>query len=415
MTKISVGQLAYLSVVLRNKLNGTKTEGISLLNRHFVNNLHVYGRALDKAKALNLTLPRRVGGSKMEKLSAEIQLELGVLPAWKDSNWKEPNWLFLAYLLVFDAQLERNEKRCKSGQRWIHVDAHCRAVHFATKECKSPQDSVILSFLNFDEIQKITESFKSISEGQEFGSVIEANKLAPHGLRETTRCLLEIDELVVKKISPVTQNEIERVCKEQAMFWDKKEDPEAATIRVRGIIHEDLLRRKLQKCLNVQETVKNRKKQSKERWKVISPSPFQNKGNVLVRNIQPFTVQLWITTCFFIVMLTCILMTPQESFSNGIAWWYFQLGAIVVGGFILFSPLIIGEDESPKIDLINLIGMTTIFTVLLLLIGQETYKFGIAWWHFILGGLIGSVSSIILNPLLRALITKERVCFSSNI
>jgi hypothetical protein len=60
---------------------------------------------------------------------------------------------------------------------------------------------------------------------------------------KTLRCLLEIQERNLG-ISVPEEREINENCSLEAKRWDQKVDPEASRIRVRGLVHEELMRKK---------------------------------------------------------------------------------------------------------------------------------------------------------------------------
>ena len=433
---ISLDQLAYLSIALRARLLTAP-----LLHPHLTKNLRVYGRALAKAKALGLVIPRRVGNGRQElaqKLKCSLRLE----------GWKDVNFEILSSLLIFDAQLDRNQKRCENGRRYLHVEVHCLALHFASKEGVLTNDPVIQSFLKSGEVSLISESFEEVRTGSEFGLVVQAKEIAPHGFRELIRCLLEINETISGR-KPATRREVEEACQVEATRWDQKGDPEAARIRVRGIIHEAKQRQELKLCLaqvvlNTEDRIVQFLMQPNSVSNTESydePSDLLSVGRIfdfdsesknektrpsiaarsratiatVARGIEPLVAQVSICLVFLITLIGSLVVTPPREQWAGIAWWYFELGALIVGVIILISPIFLKDLDSPlEVDFFGLLRMAGIFSLMLLLIEKETPHFGIAWWHASLGGLVGCVASKLAGPYLRSLMTKEDLRFTFN-
>jgi hypothetical protein len=391
---ISPGQLAYFAVALSNDIQS------DLLNPHFLKNFTVYRRALCKADSFQLTIPRRANKEEVITLSQDLQVQFGDL-----KGWKAVNWMILAYLLVFTSQIERMKVRSEQeGKRYIHVEVHCRAFRFA-HENSGTNDVVTMSFLNAEEASSLTSAFRAASEGISFSEVVSSERLAPHGIRETLRCLLEIQERNLGIPVP-DDKEINQNCSLHATRWDQKEDPEASRIRVRGLVHEELLREKLrlelmfEKVLPVEETaplrsaihVKAKKRKSLE----ISSKQFVF-GFILT---------------FSLTFLLGFFTIPRDYFFAGVAWWYFLIGGFTAGSATFVSLLSRGSiEEPPLLDLPKIIGYGGITILLLCLIKPHTYHFGIAWWHAILGaGLIGEGLQIFI-PVMRRLLTREEITY----
>lgn len=420
---ISKGQLAYFSIVLKAGLPPGE-----LLNSHFRNNISAYKalllRAIEAAKQGAFVVPRREG-KQVQNLALEMNLHFGEIRGWNKVHWQ-----CLAYLLVYTFQQERISQR---EGRWIHVEVHARALHFVISESGAKSDDVILSYLEHGEVQDLSASFATVVRGQSFANA--AKTLRSTGLRETLRDLLELDERE-RGIAPAREPQIQREAKAQAAKWNREIDPKASLVRVRGIIHEpptcelltkyavvpkhatatnvtteELIAEILQPALTAPE--------SKPEVRVGLQNPVPAKHAVQPQSyhrpeasISPESKEKWMIACLVIGFVASMLLVPQETFSAGVAWWYFLLGGGVCSLLMIVVPHFLFEQVEPRIDIVTVIGYAAILGIMTWLIKPDTYLFGIAWWHSIFGALILGTACMLAWPLIKASLRQQQVRFA---
>ncbi len=396
---VSIGHLAYLSIALRYGIRDT-----SSLDPHFLRNFSVYEKALKKAKTLNISIPRRVVKKDVELLASELKSSFLTI-----KGWKYIHLMILAHLLIFDAQLNRIESRNEDGGRWIHVEVHCHAVHFASIERKNKNDSLLEHFITKEEVESVLKSYVGIIQGSNFTTTIREKKLNPHGLRETLRVLLEIKESH-DEVPPLSEEERIKLIADSAKAWDKELDPEGSMLRVRGVIHEVVLRNEM--TLSSQMLVEHEKVAAENRLnkqRIIENLNANRKLNKT--NVSPIVFQGGYILGFLLVGAYFVLSTPKDSFSLGVAWWYFEVGALIAGLIALTYPFITGTVEKVYLDIGGLVWFAGTCFCLLWLIQPETYQFGIAWWHAVLGSFVSGLVILLICPFLKSVFLKEKIEF----
>ncbi len=389
MSKINIEHIAFFAVALSKNISS------EILHPHFQKNFSVFQRALKKAGKLKLEVPRRAQKIEVEALASKLNAVLG-----SPKGWKKVHWMILAYLLVFTNQIERIKIRSeKMHERWIHIEVHVLAIRFA-KNMNTETDPVILSFIKQKEIHLISDAFDVITQGEEFSETISSRNIAPHGIRETLRCLLEYEERSQGVLTPVPEI-TGLTLKQSSKEWNQDLDPEAAQIRVRGIIHEHILRKLLRASSEValaKDPVRIPVKRFKtKRQKNTYLDPFQ------------FEVGFSIFGIVLCIALLCYI--PKAFFSLGIAWWYFSLGLSFLIFFHIISEIIRGNKDSLEIDIQDSFVFGGIFTFLLWFVQKDTFHFGIAWWHAILGASSGGALVLLILPITKAILTKEKIVF----
>jgi hypothetical protein len=395
---VSIGHLAYFSLVLKYGIQDASGN----LNPHFLRNFSIYEKALLRAKSLALLVPKKARAKEIAPLVVSLQSQLTGTP-----NWKKVHFEILAYLLVFDAQLERNDKRNLGGGRWIHAEVHCRAIYFVKVENGINGDKILLRFIKDDEIELVSKFFADISKGQSFSSTVKSRRIKPHGIREILRVLLEIQESLFR-ILPLSEREKSIKVIEALREWREDLDPEAALLRIRGIILESQLRKLMQK---IKDDQKRKKFENENRKELLGKLRAQRK--VRSFDVTPGLFQTLYALAFILVNSLLFLNTPQDAYSFGIAWWYFEVGVLVSGVALLFAPFIMGTLENAEFDIESLLCFIGTCGGLLWLINPNTYHFGIAWWHTLLGMFLTGMLILLLSPVLKSVVlkTKLRVVF----
>ncbi len=518
--RISVGHLAYLSVMLRHG-HSNPAECGECLDSHFIRNYRAYRdmllRALRAAEDGAFVVrdattsprdeeharldegqecvdaqgvPRRIGKS-VKRLASQLQAHFGEV-----SGWKDVHWTVLAYLLVFSRQQLRVEAR---EGRWIHVEVHALALHYASAFGETSK-RVLQSFLLPEEISQISRARDVLDGGARFSDA--AQELCSRGMRETVRAILEVDERLSGIPAP-TPETLRLRAKEEAERWRAEDDPQASRVRIKGVVHEARVRellfeampskaarvaasgalselRKEQKSVLSQlakmsrlqqQTLAALQSQQKktarleaellEARREISELRVQGKSSEspnrvgvpvqVARTSAPVRrkqiprvdisglfsslrfelpsvsgeiAEIGLVVCTLVTFLFGLFLIPQSLQSEGIwlidkiAWWWFVLGgALITLGRMVVVPLIsriLGDydDGEITIDVWFLVGTTTIFLLLLKFVGQDTYVWGIALWHLILGLCVLGIPSSLVWPHIQALLRRVSVHYS---
>lgn len=403
MNVISVKQIAFFAISLWFNKPSDK------LNKHFVKNFEKYQKAIKKAEKSSLEIPKRARKEDVRSLSLQLNELLG-----NPKGWSEVHWRILSYLLIFTSQIRRKEqKSIETGKRWIHIEAHILAIKFA-KEVDAMDAPAILAFLKPKEVNKLSNAIDIVKAGSSYSQTVQNTNLSPHGLRESLRCFLEYDERE-EGIPPATEEVMRYSLNRAAKNWNKEIDPEASLVRVRGIIHEDILRKKMLEIIKL-ERVSSALVSSSPSNSKIEKKLKENELRITKKRIhkdikiEPLTFELGcgsVIALFSFILLFIII--PKPILLYGVAWWYFTTGlsGLLVVHYIV--KIFKWNEKPPEINIQDLIVIGGIVSFLLIMIKKDTFHFGIAWWHSILGVAIGIIFLNVIIPYVRSFCTKEGV------